>query len=643
MITVHGINHNTVEYKAADELAKAVSAKLPEANDSQEIVVEIFPNVQCFGQSPQDIDLLVMFADYRASDKLLHAKGERKIHSFCVTIEVKSHTRESVWFEGPNCFVRYNNREHNVTSQSEAQKYSVKNYIERNSRNSTSPWINNLIWLLNVSSSDLPESENNILGSDAGWEDIINKIAFLTRGDIKTFSSRPWLTSIIKIFGKRLEASKVDRRRIEAITKSILDRDRQQYAEKLGKQLLVIRGRGGTGKTVRLIQIASQAYDEYGMRVILLTYNRALVADITRLLSIQGVRNTTGEPGMMVRTIHSFVREWLVALSVIPKKCPDFIDNYEDYKRKTLEFLSHEVITKKDIQMARVSRSRDLDWDLVLIDESQDWPASERDLLYRFYNPDSIVIADGVDQFVRGVDRIDWREGMSRNNSQVIRLRKSMRLKAEICHVVKAIADELDIAEWDLEAIPESYGGKVYIAVGNGLSQKLHARIFLTAASDGNEPVDMLLCVPPSWVRQESSTQRVSRIADAYTTWGKEIWDGVNDKLRGEYPTSVDQYRIVQYDSCRGLEGWAVVCFALDNFFEHKKRIAEFSDDARQSLFFDENIASTQFAKKWLMIPLTRAIDTLVIHIQNPDSYIGGVLKTVHRKFPDVVKWEVYD
>lgn len=646
MLTVNPSNHDTAEHKAALVLAKAVSAEFPEVNSSREIVFEIFSNIQCFGQRPQDVDLLVVFADYRATEKLQKLKSGRVIHSFCATIEVKSHSHESVWFAGQKCFVRYNDRDHDVTSQSEAQKYSLKNYIERNLRTGKAPWINNLIWLTNVASSDLPKSENNILGSDSGWGDLIDKIGLLnisTANTIQTFSSRSWLNGITGIFARRLEASKIDRKRIEAITRSVLDRDQQRYADKLGKQLLVIRGRGGTGKTVRLIQIGSQAYDEYGMRVILLTYNKALVADITRLLSIQGVRNATGESGMMVRTIHSFVRKWLTSLAVLPKRCKDFLDNYDSYKREALELLSQKTITEEDIKLARSSYSRDLDWDLLLIDESQDWPESERDLLYQFYNPDNIIIADGVDQFVRGIERIDWRQGMSRRNSQVIRLRKSMRLKAEICQVVKAIADELNIAEWDLEPVPEAYGGKVYIVVGNGLSEKLHSRIFATASSDGNRPVDMLLCVPPSWVDRES-VPRVSRVAKAYTNkWGKSVWDGVNDELRGEYPTSLDQYRIVQYDSCRGLEGWAVVCFALDNFFDHKKDKAEISNDARQSLFYDQELASIEFAKKWLMIPLTRAIDALIIHIEDPDSYVGQVLKVVHDKFPDVVKWDVYD
>jgi len=251
MLTVHATNQDTAEYKAALALANAVSAEFPEVNSSREIVLEIFSNIQCFGQRPQDIDLLVVFADYREAEKLQQSKNGRAIHSFCATIEVKSHSRESVWFVGQNCFVRYNDRDHDVTSQSEAQKYSLKKYIERNSRTGKAPWVNNLIWLTSVASSDLPKSDNNILGADSGWGNLIDKIGLLNSGTaniIQTFSSRPWLNGVTGIFAKRLEASKIDRKRIEAITKSVLDRDQQRYADRLGKQLLVIRGRGGTGK-----------------------------------------------------------------------------------------------------------------------------------------------------------------------------------------------------------------------------------------------------------------------------------------------------------------------------------------------------------------------------------------------------------
>ena len=273
MIQIHGTNDNGSEYAAAEALVKAACEAMPEISDSKQIVFEVFPRAQCFGQRIRDIDLLVFFADYRVSEKKFKPANRKHVHSFCLSIEVKSHSAESIRFEGPNCYVRYNNQEHDVTSQSEQQKYSLVNYIERNSRTKTAPWISNLIWLTRFPTALIPNVDSNIIGAEISWEQFLNKVSFLDarkNGTVETFSAQGWMKDIMAVFSKRLEASKIDRRRLEAITKSVLDRTQQQYVDKLGQQLLIIRGRGGTGKTVKLLQIGHQACNELGLRVVLL-------------------------------------------------------------------------------------------------------------------------------------------------------------------------------------------------------------------------------------------------------------------------------------------------------------------------------------------------------------------------------------
>jgi len=103
--------------------------------------------------------------------------------------------------------------------------------------------------------------------------------------------------------------------------------------------------------------------------------------------------------------------------------------------------------------------------------------------------------------------------------------------------------------------------------------------------------------------------------------------------------TSLDQFRIVQYESCRGLEGWVAVCFGLDEFFEYKRSRAEFTVAEKTDIFFEEAKAGAEYAKRWLMIPLTRAMDTLVLHVSNESSYVGGILKDLYRKYPEDVTW----
>ncbi|MEN1478110.1 hypothetical protein AAIH16_31325, partial [Pseudomonas aeruginosa] len=108
---------------------------------------------------------------------------------------------------------------------------------------------------------------------------------------------------------------------------------------------------------------------------------------------------------------------------------------------------------------------------------------------------------------------------------------------------------------------------------------------------------------------------------------------------RDEYPTSLEQFRIVQYESCRGLEGWVVVNFALDEFFSYKQENAKVSEEERGDIFYDEAEAALEYARKWVMIPLTRAIDTLVIHVSDPGSYIGRIAIDLHRKYPDSIDY----
>ncbi len=644
MLTIHGTSTNSPEQQAAELLGQLACNYDPEIAQSSQIVLEIFPSVQCFGQKTQDVDMLVFYADYRPTARIFHINSGKIVHSFCATIEIKGHSPEDVIFDGPKCSVLYNNQRHDVTAQSEKQKYSVKEYIKRN-LGTKAPWISNLIWLTRVHSATIPAIDSNILGMDLSWTQFMETVALLSDngrdGPLETFSSRRWMSQVSAIFSKRIQESKIDRKRLEAVTKRVLDRTKQQYADKLGKQLLIFKGRGGTGKTVRLIRMAYQAYEEMGLRILLLTYNKALVADIRRLFALLGVKEAIGEGSISIKTIHSFMYEWLLALKVIEPSKDDFLKNYEEHKAKAIDLLNAEALPSRELEDARAKASRDLEWDLILIDESQDWPASERDLIYLLYGHRKVVIADGVDQFVRGVTRIDWTEGLPKSEYQIVPLTKSLRLKASLCQTVSHFAAQIEFSDWRLEPEPATYGGKVIVVLGNGLSPEFHNRLFATAQADGNRPIDMLYCVPPTWVKKLEDP-RESIVARALKSWGKEVWDAVDPSLRNESPTSLDQYRIVQYESCRGLEGWVVVCFGLDEFFDYKKSNAEISDAAKSDIFFEEDAAALDYAKRWLMIPLTRAIDTLVIHLNDKSSYLTGVLKELHINYPQDIQWIEY-
>lgn len=637
------------ELDAANKLCKLLVSAEPDILDHHAIRAYLLPSVQCYRQNPRDVDLVLMLWDQRMETKVSKTSSGALIRSLCLTIEVKGHSSKEVSFIGKRCHVKYHGDDHDVSLQSEKQKYSLLEFLKKDQKQKfknkpRTPWIDNIIWLTNVPKSAIP-SNCLVLGSDSSWLDLLDLIEALQprispkSNAYKGFLDLRTFEAVKATLVDKIKPSRIDRRKMEIITKNNLRQD-QGYTEKIGNQLIILRGRGGTGKTVRLLRMAYKFYTEKQSRVLILTYNKALVSDITRLISLLKLKDSLASQSVSIRTIHSFLYEWLKVLDAMKEEpANNFLTHYPKLKGYALELLKAGAITREDIQERISQHSRTLAWDIIMIDESQDWPEDERDMLYDLYGAEKFVLADGVDQLVRGTKLINWRENLPRSmDSQVVTLRKSLRLKSELCNFVIKFAEKVEYANWDLEPVPESHGGKVIVYTGDPFNPDILASVLSASEKDGNKNVDNLICVPPAYAKKESGGQK-SLAAHAITQWGYLVWDGVSATVRDEFPKSLDELRVVQYDSCRGLEGWAVINIGLDEFFEFKQATADIDDKAREDMFFNEEEANLDFAKRWLMIPMTRAVDTLVIHITNPKSYIGQALMNLHEVYPDEIDW----
>jgi hypothetical protein len=118
---------------------------------------------------------------------------------------------------------------------------------------------------------------------------------------------------------------------------------------------------------------------------------------------------------------------------------------------------------------------------------------------------------------------------------------------------------------------------------------------------------------------------------------GFSVWDGVDPASRRDYPRSTKDNRIVQYDSCRGLEGWVVVLDALDDLWEFKYREALVSPFLSGISMSPEERAR-RTAWTWCMMALTRPIDTLVITLRDRGSEVSQVLYRIADAHPDLVE-----
>jgi len=651
MIHLFG-DQETSEYKAACTLCNLIQQVWPSIADASEHDIRIVAGAKCHGQEVKDIDLLLMasfgkgitYSPFLSFNKYeqVHRPDSVVVESLFVSIELKDHSPNNVHFLGTNVHVRYKQYWHDATEQSHKQVFSIKRFIEFH--RIKAPHITNLIWLRNVPNTELPKRPHNVIGADATWGLFLNVIGQMSpprkrAGEwVLSASNQDFidLNSAVELFTKEIQPSRLDRKRMELISKQAFE---QEAFDAAGEKLLILRGRGGTGKTLRLLRLAYRLYEEEDARILLLTYNKALVSDIRRLLTILGIPDDIAARTIQIRTLHSFIREIFDGFGILQED-KNFLEDYENLKKQALKYIDEGVATSEDIDVLKGSKAA-FQWDYVFVDEGQDWLAGERDILRKFYPPAQVVVADGVDQFVLSQIYADWKAGLTRSERQISSLKTILRMKAGLVRFVSLFADRLGLMGLEWVANEESPGGRIIIVEGSYFQDReLHDRLLADNKRDGNEPVDMLFCVPPGQVGSQRETkQRQSLAANYFQDWGFPVWDGASKDVRQNYPTEIDQLRIVQYESCRGLEGWTVVNLGLDQFYDNK--FNNYIPDSEKEVEYLKGDTSPAhlYASRWLLIPMTRAMDTLVIQIGKKDSPVRDALKFAAEQYADFVEW----
>ena len=148
-----------------------------------------------------------------------------------------------------------------------------------------------------------------------------------------------------------------------------------------------------------------------------------------------------------------------------------------------------------------------------------------------------------------------------------------------------------------------------------------------------NIAYDFMFLVPPSLVNRQEGFL----LLDDYQKNGFEIWDGTKKDIRSEYPSDEEQHRLLQYDSCRGLEAWTVVCIGIDDLVNYKVKTYV---ETQESFFLQDTIRNkNKFVYLWSLIPLTRPMDTLIITLKNPKSDYSIKLKNFSKKYTEIVTW----
>jgi hypothetical protein len=571
-----------------------------------------------------------------------------RLSNFALAIEVKSHPSERIRFEGNRVLVQHydpiarKDDWRGATDQNLKQVNALRKYVLKHQQES--PYFIPAVWLRNLACSDLPILDHNFLAGVPSATDLLSLLVRYRANEMRADLPRPWQNSFLRctrddnardlcgaidIFTKGLIPSQLDRSKIERITKQAITDEGPKYLDKLGQQLLVFSGRGGSGKTVRLLQVAYRLKWDVGARVLILTYNRALATDLRRLLHLMGLRDGLDEATIRMQTSEQYFWELLQAWGMAPTPAAGAPFPHDDYvtgKRDLAELLRGITPDALRQESAWKGNPSLFHWDIVMVDEAQDCPDEERDLLAAIFTPERLVIADGVDQLVRRDGRCDWNRLAEAGRRQIVPLRKALRLKSNLCRFVEAFVTKAGL-DWDLKLNEDVAGGKV-ILIDGSYDTSMHDEIMSLHRIAGNKPIDALFCVTSGGAAHHADIGR------RLEGWGHAVWDGTSDASKDSIPESLEQFRIVNYKSCRGLEGWTVVCLDFDRFLEQQaieaSRLTGTTYETREEF-------AARYASRWGMIPMTRAIDTLVLQV-NGKSFWGGQLLELASSRSDYVE-----
>jgi hypothetical protein len=556
--------------------------------------------------------------------------------------------------------VKYQGKSHDASNQSDDQKYALIKFLNNNI--GKSPSVCNFIWFRSISSvANLVSSDNgrNLLPNAFTLKDLFTlacnqnlplvKSSNILSGSFSSLkhmdSSLNKIEDIFNLFERVVQAvGDSTRDKIEYITKKLLDK--QNYARAIGEKLIIISGRAGTGKTIKLLRIASDLAINQNSRCLILTYNHALASDIKRMLALAKFSDGFDTPTVRIDTIYKFMRKLIKGFGIKDENAlqKDYLENYDEYLDEIYNYIEEELINGSDIQSLMKKYHDTISWDYILIDESQDWDFKEKQVLYKVFGYKKIIIADGIDQLVRSQVRCEWAKDLVTDQIAKTFEKKSLRQKSNLLNFVTQYAKKSNI-HWDIEAEEGIISGKV-IVINGEYDYQIHKNEFDRCKENGNSAYEMLFLVPPMLVSKEKVPDKYNKIkikstfklTEQFKQNGIKIWDGTSKELRNEYPVDLNEHRVLQYESCRGLEGWTVVCLELDEFIKYKYETYEKNDILYDDLLETDEDRKNRFVDLWSLIPLTRAIDTLIITIKNKDSLLARKLYEIYKN-SDYIEW----
>jgi hypothetical protein len=652
----------SVSGRAAYELLERIEQEWPWIHDDPRTDLHIVGGFQGYGKR-KDVDIVLLGTFGRhgkipapaglpdRSNRPVPSGRPVRLESLCLAIEVKDQAAGDWRVRGNILEVRYRRDWENASEQSMEQVTSVKEFFER--RGLRPPFIVNCLWLRTASRHELQLPPcDNIYPGDLSWKEFVERILWRIRparrpdGSYVSTAITGGLSSGFSDLGDALthviKGTQLDMRQMNRIVGDHLE---PKWLEALGKKQLRFRGRAGTGKTVILLQIGCRLAIDRNARALILTFNRILAANLNRMLLLLGADNPAIRENVRVETVDRFLMAGFLAMKLWNKNCADYNKERRRCEKPALAKLRE--IRKAGGNPRKIFQKDDdrnqwpAEYEYLLVDEGQDVSPGAFQILRQFFPPTVTAVADGIDQRVHSGKRCQWESEIDGCEAEVVELVQCLRMKPNLARFCNVVAAKLGI-EWEVKPRDGQDGGRVIIVEGDYfVSRELHDELFDKNREAGNSPLDMLVCLPSTRIEKDKNNKYVrSRDAVTLEKWGQAVWDAAAEERRNAVPQSPEMLRLVPYTSCRGLEAWIGINIFLDEFYARRVELTmtEAEGDAGETGLAPDPETAHRDAAYRVMMPLTRAIDTLVITLSGKRTRLHSALLSAANECADFVE-----
>ncbi len=663
--------------------------------------------------SVKTADLVIIGAFKKPKKITTHGGKQLFLKNFFFNVEVKRHDVKQIKFEAGHVKVYYvkSQKWKDASDQAHKQYWATLNHIRSNS---SDPWLSGsyFIKLENISEDQVPTSnhgnrtiERLILNSDSIIDVLKNLVIELHRTDTSGEKKETQEGKIISSFHIKNEdyfkkgdffpsmiPSYLDERRMRDILEGSY---RQNWLEQVDERLLIFQGHGGTGKTVRLLQTAQKLIKSHGAICLFLTFNIPLRSTLLRLARLMNIHIYQGKDigGIQFEGVMRFCSVIIqhannklgLKMDLGEKFTSNLMEeNTSTGKTKYLtaleefgEYINTGAISNNELsdlakEAYRNVHGEDFNYEYAFIDECQDWNSIERDLVIAYFTVKKTICAHGYAQETRG-KTLFWTKSLEKENFYSAQLTKAVRMKQNLSRFVKGFSKEAfqEDSYREMQIHEKGEGGEIHVLEGDvkkyfkfkdegGFIEE--GFLNKSISRDGTMPIDYLYCVPDTMKKEVIGTKPIlneyCEIAALLKKNGVDVWDATS-KHRNNLPKD-NQLRIVNYSTCRGLEGWIVFNFYFDEAYDYfiekfkkdKEREKKISAKSKSQIELfdveDQNFKNIEeeaanHAAKMSLIALTRGVSEIVIHISNVNSKIGRILKNMseQRIYEGVINWHI--